>query len=128
MVVAGDRDKGRSTRVYAFCSSAAGAGAGSGGVTLVVLNTAAAPVKVSIDPNELPGPAHSYMLTSYPGVPTSRSIFLNGHVMELANTQTGELPPLDPLVVPQGAEVEVPGGSYGFVVLPQAHAGACSAV
>jgi hypothetical protein len=65
-------------------------------------------------------------MTSYPGVPTSRDVFLNGKVMKLADETTGGLPPLPPLKWPASAAVSVPPKSYGFVVLPDAGAGACT--
>ena len=65
-------------------------------------------------------------MTSFPGVLTSRDVFLNTKVMKLADETTGTLPPLPPLKVAAGDVVSVPPKSYGFVVLPDAGAGACT--
>ena len=72
------------------------------------------------------GPREAYVLTSYPGVPTSRAVFLNGAAVELVDAAAATLPALDPKVLPAGADVEVPAQSYGFVVLPGVGAPACA--
>ena len=66
------------------------------------------------------------MLTSWPGVPTSRAVRLNGRALALADARAGTLPPLAPAAVAAGADVALPARSYGFVVLPDVGAAACA--
>lgn len=73
---------------------------------------------------QLPGKRELYLLTSYPGLLTSRDVFLNGQVLRV--DATGNiLTPLTPEVQSSGA-VQLPATSYGFVVLPDAGLSACS--
>ena len=67
-----------------------------------------------------------YLLTSSPGVPTSRDVLLNGKVLRLADERTGELPSLPPLQIDAGKPIHMAAKSYGFCVLPNAAVPACS--
>lgn len=121
---------GRSLRVYAFCAAENyWTHTQVGGVTLVFLNTANSVTEISATDGSTAahlGRSEVYLLTSYPGVLTSREVFLNGNLLELADKKTGILPEMAPLKVPEGESVKVPPKSYGFVVLPDAGAGACT--
>ena len=107
--VAGDTAPLRDVRVYSFCS----AKSPSGDVVFVFLNTRkeAAEIKLA-DPFTR---AEMYELTSQKGNPLSRSIYLNGRVLELG-PDGKTLPdmqgaPIDPL-----RAIELQPLSYGFVV------------
>ena len=119
--VPGGLAKGRAVRAYAFCAAA-------GGVAVVVLNTLDRQASLHLETaGGGASEAEVYLLTSYPGVPTSRDVFLNGRVLRLADAATGELPPLVPLRVAAGEPILLPPKSYGFVVLPSSGLSACSA-
>ena len=122
---------GRQVRVYAFCS-AKGLGY-DGGVTLVVVQTKDSEVELDVEVLSQTagarGRAELYWLTSYPGQPISRDMFLNGRVLRVVNEETMELPPLRDWANHLTAEqpIVLPPKSYGFVVLPDAGAAECSA-
>ena len=111
---------GREVRAYAFCAAK-----GRGAVTLVLLNTKSdeADVEVSLPSGPYTGELEAYMLTSYPGLQTSRDVFLNGHVLRLVDEQTGELPATPPALT--GFPLRMAPKSYGFVVLPEASVTVC---
>ena len=121
---------GRSVRVYAFCS-AKDLGY-VGGVTLAVVQTEDTQVELDLETLSQTvgarGRADLYWLTSYPGQPISRDIFLNGHVLRVVDEETMELPQLRNMAVSLTAEqpIVLPPKSYGFIVLPEAGAAACS--
>ena len=121
---------GRQVRVYAFCS-AEGLGY-DGGVTLVVVQTKDSEVELDVEVLSQTagarGRAELYWLTSYPGQPISRDMFLNGRVLRVVNEETMELPPLRDWANHLTAEqpIVLPPKSYGFVVLPDAGAAECS--
>ena len=121
---------GRSVRVYAFCS-AKDLGY-VGGVTLAVVQTKDTEAELDLEMLSQTvgarGRADLYWLTSYPGQPISRDIFLNGHVLRVVDEETMELPQLRNMVVSLTAEqpIVLPPKSYGFIVLPDAGAAACS--
>ena len=120
--------RGRSVRVYAFCSAERLGHVG--GVTLAVVQTR--DTEVQLDLELLPGTggprgeADLYVLSSYPGQPISRDIFLNGRVLQLLDEETMELPTLEPTRLSADQPIVMPGKSYGFVVLPNAGAAVCS--
>ena len=117
----------------------------------MVLNTEEHAVEISaadIGTGESLGDAEAYILTSYPGVLTSRDAFLNGKcssslcvffrsltrgsvgtgkVLKLADPVKGVLPDMPPAKIPSGEPVSLPPKSYGWVVFPDAGAGACTA-
>ena len=117
-------------RVYAFCS-AKDLGY-VGGVTLAVVQTEDKQVELDLETLSQTvgarGRADLYWLTSYPGQPISRDIFLNGHVLRVVDEETMELPQLRNMAVSLTAEqpIVLPPKSYGFIVLPEAGAAACS--
>lgn len=110
---------GRDVRAYAFCA----ANSTRGAVVLVVLNTRARAVDLQVELLPRAGRARTatradaYLLTSYPGVLSSRDVFLNGHVLRLLDERTGALPPLQPVRLAAGQPVRMQAKSYGFVVL-----------
>ena len=118
---------GRTVRSYAFCANQDQGKKGA--VTLVVLNTAKAAATLRVDLGGGGGAraqrAVLYMQTSYPGVLTSRDVFLNMKLLQLADEVTGELPNLAGANVAAGGKLTLPPVSYGFVVLPDAAAPAC---
>ena len=122
--------RGQDVRVYAFCSAEHLGHVG--GVTLVVVQTK--DTEAELDPKMLSqtdgarGRANLYWLTSYPGQPLSRDIFLNGQVLRVVDEETMELPRLNQMGVSLTAEqpIVLPPKSYGFIVLPEAGAAACS--
>lgn len=120
-------DMGRTVRSYAFCANQDQGKKGA--VTLVVLNTAKAAATLRVDLGGGGGAraqrAVLYMQTSYPGVLTSRDVFLNMKLLQLADEVTGELPNLAGANVAAGGKLTLPPVSYGFVVLPDAAAPAC---
>ena len=82
---------GRTTRVYAFCGAQR-----AGSVTLVVLNSAeedTATITLEAEQHDGPagglGIAQAFVMTSYPGVLTSREVFLNGGVLRLQDAVKG---------------------------------------
>jgi hypothetical protein len=97
---------GRSVRVYAFCS-AKDLGY-VGGVTLAVVQTEDKQVELDLETLSQTvgarGRADLYWLTSYPGQPISRDIFLNGHVLRVVDEETMELPQLRNMAVSLTAE------------------------
>jgi heparanase 1 len=121
---------GRQVRVYAFCS-AKDLGY-DGGVTLAVVQTKEGEVELDVEVLSQTvgarGRADLYWLTSYPGQPISRDVFLNGDVLRVVDEETMELPPLREMAVHLTAEqpIVLPPKSYGFVVLPDAGAGECT--
>eukprot|EP01043_Picozoa_sp_COSAG02_P053747 COSAG02_NODE_5982_length_3892_cov_18.035328_1_plen_548_part_00 len=121
---------GRSLRVYAFCAAENyWTHTQVGGVTLVFLNTANTVTELSAADGSTAAPlgrSEVYLLTSYPGVLTSREVFLNGNLLQLADEMAGSLPEMAPLKVVEGKPVKIPPKSYGFIVLPDAGAGACT--
>ena len=122
--VQGGLDPGRALRAYAFCTAVA-----KGGLTVVVLNTHSNDTSLHLEltSSARPAAAEVYMLSSYPGLLTSRDVFLNDNVLRLANATTGELPPLLPVHVVAGAPIRVPAKSYGFIVLRDAGVQVCGA-
>jgi len=121
---------GRRVRVYAFCS-AEDLGY-VGGVTLAVVQTKDTEAELDLEMLSQTvgarGRADLYWLTNYPGQPISRDIFLNGNVLRVVDEETMELPRLKDMVVNLTAEqpIVLPPKSYGFIVLPDAGAAACS--
>ena len=71
------------------------------------------------------GERQVYALTSLTGLPTSRSMYLNGKTLLSVDPATGTPVDMSPVVVKSGNDVVVPPLSYGFVVLPSAGAVAC---
>ena len=57
---------------------------------------------------------------------TRRSVG-TGKVLKLADPVKGVLPDMPPVKIPSGEPVSLPPKSYGFVVFPDAGAGACTA-
>jgi hypothetical protein len=95
----------------------------------VFLNTANTVTELSAADGSTAAPlgrSEVYLLTSYPGVLTSREVFLNGNLLQLADEMAGSLPEMAPLKVVEGKPVKIPPKSYGFIVLPDAGAGACT--
>ena len=130
--VEGDLQQGRDVRVYAFCTAEGAQPKGGGAVTVVWLNTqnqtsAALQLRLSEDAGSVAGERHVWALTSQPGLPTSRAVYLNGDTLLSINSSTGLPVAMPPAILPAGESsvVTVPALSYGFVVLPGAGAGAC---
>jgi hypothetical protein len=121
-----------SLRVYAFCSSPELGHVG--GVTLAFVQTRDTEAELEL---ELPGATTAefssnrgavdlYVLTSYPGQQSSRDVFLNGRVLRMADEEKMSLPLFEPTRLTAQDPVSLPRKSYGFIVLPDAGAEACS--
>ena len=119
-------------RAYAACLAPVGAGigvgAGGAGVAVAYINPGSADVDANFDAVMAPPGARAelYVLTSGGGGADhldSRSVRLNGGA---ALRPTSSLPPVTvPLTSSANASILLPRLSYGFVVLPDAHAAAC---
>ena len=129
----GDLFQGRDVRVYAFCAAGSVQPQGGGAVTIVWLNTrnqtgAILQFRSSTESGVVSGERHVWALTSEPGLPTSRAVYLNGDTLLSVDPETGLPVAMSPAVVPAGKDpgmINVPALSYGFVVLPKAGAKAC---
>ena len=131
-----DLDLGRDVRTYSFCASEQQQPKrGGGAVTVVFLNTrndTSIDLAVRISGESVrggggggkSGEQHVYELTSLPGMPTSRSMYLNQKLLSF-DVSTGTVPNLAPRIVAMDVSVNVQPLSYGFIVLPDANAKAC---
>eukprot|EP00939_MAST-03C_sp_MAST-3C-sp1_P001002 g1002.t1 len=106
----------RTVRTYAFCKRAE-----SDAVVVVYLNTLT--TNVTLDFSLFGGALRrhdldleSFVLTSSPGVLSSRDILLNGRLLRLADSQTATLPSLKGRELDDTEEAVVPPKSYGFFV------------
>ena len=125
LAVEGGLAMNRDVRVYAFCASEEQQPEGGGAVTVVWLNTkneSGATLRFV----DFGGQRMVWALTSQPGLPTSRAVFLNGDTLLTVNAASGVPVDMPPAIVPAGHDgVVVAALSYGFVVLPGADAEAC---
>ena len=144
----------RDVRVYAFCAADQQQPAGGGAVTVVWLNTqneTRAALRFEFAKNGGDGGGGGggggggsgdsggssggrvggggeqrvWALTSLPGLPTSRAVYLNRDTLLAIDAESGAPVEMPPAIVPAGKEVVVAALSYGFVVLPGAGAEAC---
>ena len=121
-------DSATSLRVYSFCAAPAAGPEGAVVVIAININPAAsAQFAISDEQGSIAGERHEYVLTAPQGLAGlgESSIALNGTVLQVA--EDGTPPPMQPVVVANNAEAEavLPPASYGFFVLPEAHAAAC---
>jgi len=120
--------EGRDVRVYAFCASANQQPEDGGAVTLVFLNTKNETVVSMNFTNEetvLTSERHVYTLTSFKGLPTSRSVYLNEKILLSVDSKTGVPVDMPPVILAGNLDIAVAPLSYGFIVLPNANAEAC---
>ena len=122
--------KGREVRVYAFCASAKQQPEGGGAVTMVFLNTKnETVVSMNFTSEEtllgLNSEQHVYTLTSFKGLPTSRSVYLNEKILLSVDSKTGVPVEMPPVILKENINVVVAPLSYGFIVLPNAKVEAC---
>jgi hypothetical protein len=115
--VAGDDRSGRALRAYAHCAAASG-----GGVALAVVNVARAAASLDLRVGA-GGRREVYRLGTVEGVFTGRRATLNGRELRLTGAR---LPPLPPAAEAAGGPLAMPALSVAFVVLPDAHAPACT--
>lgn len=124
--------KGRAIRTYAFCTRTKAENSvydyPKGSVTAVILNTyntTNADVTLNVVDSIMNINANwdEYILTSYPDVPNSRDIYLNGDLINLSSET--ELPVLNGKSVNANSQITMPPLSYGFVVISGANAKAC---
>ena len=116
-------------RAWAACAARAAGGA-AGGVTIVFANFDAAPAPIAL---ALAGGAplgdlrYEYVLTAGDAAAglASKTLALNGAILAMGAQLS--LPLMPPVVAPASAPLVLPPQSYGFVVLPEAAAPACSA-
>ena len=127
----GDDTPGRTLRGYAHCAAAKGDGGGGGGgsgVALAMVNLAASAVSIDLHVRDAVATQGQqprrevYLLGTVEGVFTGNRTTLNGRELLLSGTA---LPPMPPVVQEQGL-FSMPPLSVAFVVLPDAHADACS--
>lgn len=114
-------------RAWAACAARAAGGA-RGGVTVVFANFDPAPAPVAlalVGGAPLGGDRHEYVLTAGDGAGlASKVLALNGAA--LAMSEHLSLPAFPPAVAPASAPLVLPPLSYGFLVLPEAGAPACT--
>ena len=113
-------------RVFARCAASPAA---PGAVALVFANPQHEAIQLALPVGLRPTPREEYVLTPAPdgsGLPPlqSHAIALNGVRLEMAGPAKVDLPPIKPEVVHAG-EIVLPTLSYGFLILPHAHAQAC---
>ncbi|XP_041915110.1 heparanase isoform X2 [Alosa sapidissima] len=119
-------EPGRRLRVYCHCTSKRSTSYKRGAVTLFALNLSKNTAKIYLPSHlanstaeafvlEAPGPGEQGLL--------SRSVKLNGLVLKMVDDQT--LPELKGVPLHAGEPLSLPGFSFAFYVLTEAHASAC---
>eukprot|EP01084_Bolivina_argentea_P159437 277674_1 len=135
LFVDGEFNKGRSIRVYAFCTRTKDKGSiydySKGSITTLILNVQNNTVLIDLNIGKTLELNSGYfimsydefLLTSYSNVIQSRDIFLNGELVTMVNDNT--FPQLKPVEKTFGSSIVMNALSYGFVVISNANASVC---